>query len=185
MGGGPVVLKILSPDIAHKTEVGGVALNLRGAGPVRAAAQRMLEEIPAKVPDARIDGLLVSPMAGEGVELIVGTHRDPVMGPMVMVGLGGVLAEVLKDVALARAPVTAEEALGLLARLRGGAILDGVRGRPGVDRKAVADVIARLSVLAAANADSVESIEINPLLARPDGAVALDALILPAAAEDG
>jgi len=183
MGGGPVVLKIVSPDIAHKTEVGGVALNLAGADAVRAEAQRMLDEIPAKVPGARIEGVLVSPMAGEGVELIVGSQRDPVMGPMVMVGLGGVLAEVLKDVALARAPVTEAEALAMLSRLKGAAILDGVRGRPGVDTRAVAQVIARLSVLAAANADTVESIEINPLLARPEGAVALDALILPVATE--
>ncbi|MGR3568601.1 MAG: acetate--CoA ligase family protein [Pseudooceanicola nanhaiensis] len=177
--GFPVVLKIVSPQIAHKTEVGGVALNLADADAVRAEAARMLAEIPAKVPGAEIEGVLVSPMAGEGVELIVGSQLDPVMGPMVMVGLGGVLAEVLKDVALARAPVTAEAAEGMLARLKGAAILDGVRGRPGVDRRAVAEVIARISVLAAANAEGVESIEINPLLARAEGAVALDALIQP------
>jgi acyl-CoA synthetase (NDP forming) len=175
----PVVLKIVSPDIAHKTDVGGVALGLATAEAVRAEAGRMLTEIPAKVPGARISGVLVSSMAGEGVELIVGTQRDPAMGPMVMVGFGGVLTEVLEDVVLAHAPVSEAQALGLLDRLRGARILDGVRGRPGVDRAAVAAVISRLSVLAAANADTVESIEINPLLARADGAVALDALILP------
>ncbi|GGE44859.1 hypothetical protein GCM10011360_35150 [Primorskyibacter flagellatus] len=176
----PVVLKIVSPDIAHKTEVGGVALGLATAEAVRAEAARMLTEIPAKVPGARISGVLVSPMAGEGVELIVGTQRDPAMGPMVMVGFGGVLTEVLEDVVLAHAPVSEAQALGMLDRLRGTRILDGVRGRLGVDRAAVAAVISRLSVLAAANAGNVESIEINPLLAREDGAVALDALILPA-----
>lgn len=175
----PVVLKIVSPDIAHKTEVGGVALNLTTADDVRAEAARMLAEIPEKAPGARITGVLVSPMAGEGVELIVGTQRDPVMGPMVMVGLGGILAEVLEDVALAHAPVSEAEALRMLDRLRGAKILDGVRGRPGIDKPAVAAIIARLSVLAAANAATIESIEINPLLARPQDAVALDALILP------
>ncbi|MWB78750.1 CoA-binding protein [Pseudooceanicola sp. 216_PA32_1] len=182
--GFPVVLKIVSPQIAHKTEVGGVALNLPDAASVEAEAARMLRDIPAKVPGAVIEGVLVSSMAGEGVELIVGTHRDPSMGPMVMVGLGGILAEVLKDVALARAPVTVAEALAMLSRLRGAPLLDGVRGRPGVDKHAVAEVIARLSVLAAANAGTIESIEINPLLARPDGAVALDALILPVKGAD-
>lgn len=178
----PVALKIVSPDIAHKTELGGVALNLADADAVRATAARMLTDIPARVPDARITGVLVSPMAGEGVELIVGTRIDPAMGPMVMVGLGGVLAEVLGDVALAHAPVSTAQALRMLDRLRGAKVLDGVRGRPAVDRQSVAEVIARLSVLAVANTDRVASIEINPLLARPAGAVALDALILPAEA---
>jgi acyl-CoA synthetase (NDP forming) len=123
-------------------------------------------------------------MAGAGVELIVGTQRDPVMGPMVMVGLGGVLTEVLEDVALAHAPVSEAQALQMLARLRGAKLLDGYRGEQPVDRAAIASVIARLSVLAAANADTIDSIEINPLLARPEGAVALDALILPVAAQD-
>ena len=176
---GPVAMKIVSPDIAHKTEVGGVALNLADAAAVRAAAERMLTDIPARAPGARIDGVLVTPMAAAGVELIVGSQRDPVLGPMVMVGLGGVLAEVMKDVALARAPVTPAEARAMLRRLKGAQMLDGVRGAAPADIDAVADTVSRLSVLAAANADTIDSIEINPLLARPDGAVALDALILP------
>ncbi len=175
----PVALKILSPDIAHKTDIGGVALGLASAQAVQDAAAAMLRDIPAKAPHARVEGLLVTPMAGEGVELILGSQRDPVMGPMVMVGIGGILAEVAPDVVLARAPVTPDQALDMLARLRAAALLDGVRGRPAVDRAAVADAIARLSVLAAANADTIDSIEINPLLATPDGILALDALIVP------
>ncbi|MDQ2095145.1 acetate--CoA ligase family protein [Rhodalgimonas zhirmunskyi] len=175
----PVAMKILSPDIAHKTDIGGVALNLADAETVREAAARMLRDIPARLPEARIEGVLITPMAGEGVELILGTQRDPVIGPMVMVGMGGILAEVAPDVVLARAPVTPQQALGMLDRLRAAALLDGVRGRAGVDRGAIADAIARLSVLAVANADTIDSIEINPLLARPDGALALDALIVP------
>jgi succinyl-CoA synthetase beta subunit len=98
---------------------------------------------------------------------------------MVMVGMGGILAEVVPDVVLARAPVTPEQALGMLRRLRAAALLDGVRGRPAVDCAAVADAISRISVLAVANAPTIDSIEINPLLARPDGVLALDALIVP------
>ncbi|WP_340107136.1 acetate--CoA ligase family protein [Pikeienuella sp. HZG-20] len=182
--GFPVALKIVSPDIAHKTELGGVALNLADVEAVRSAADRMLSEIPAMAPGARIEGVLVGPMAGEGIELIVGSRRDPVMGPMVMVGFGGTLAEVLNDVSLAHAPVTKSEALAMLGRLRGAELLDGVRGRAGADKDAAAEVIARVSVLAAANAGTIESIEINPLLARPEGVVALDALILPVRKEE-
>jgi len=177
--GYPVAMKIVSPDILHKTEVGGVALNLGDAQVVGSTAGRMLSEIPAQVPGARIEGVLVTPMAGAGVELIVGTQRDAVLGPMVMVGLGGVLAEVMKDVKLALAPVSVETAEEMLRGLRGAAMLDGVRGAPPVDVRAAAEVVSRLSILAAANADGVESIEINPLLVREDGAVALDALIVP------
>lgn len=177
--GFPAVLKIVSPDIAHKTEVGGVALGLADADAVRAAAARMLDSVAEKAPGAKIDGLLVGRMAGEGVELIVGARRDPVMGPIVMVGLGGVFTEVLRDVDVSLAPVTRSEARAALERLRGAALLKGARGRPAVDMDAAADAISRLSALAAANAEGFESIEINPLLARADGVVALDALIVP------
>ena len=139
----------------------------------------MLAEVPPRVPGARIEGLLVTPMAGEGVELIAGTRIDPVFGPMVMIGLGGIFAEVLRDVVLAPAPVGADQARAMLARLKGRALLEGARGRPPADLGAVAETIARLSVLAADHAETVESIEINPLLATPQGALALDALILP------
>jgi succinyl-CoA synthetase beta subunit len=160
-------------------------LGLTTADAVRDAARRMLTEIPALMPDAQIEGVLVTPMAGEGVELILGTQRDPIMGPMVMIGMGGILAEVAPDVVLARAPVTPDQALDMLGRLRAAALLDGVRGRPAVDKAAVADAISRLSVLAYANAEQIESIEINPLLARDDGVLALDALIVPRGHFDG
>lgn len=181
----PVAMKILSPDIAHKTDIGGVALGLNSADSVRDAARRMLTDIPRRMPDAHIEGVLITPMAGEGVELILGTQRDPIMGPMVMIGMGGILAEVAPDVVLARAPVTPDQALEMLGRLRAAALLDGVRGRPAADKAAVADAISRLSVLAFANADQIESIEINPLLARPDGVLALDALIVPRGHTEG
>jgi acyl-CoA synthetase (NDP forming) len=180
--GFPVALKIVSPDIAHKSEVGGVALGLADTAAVGHAAETMLKTVAQRAPGARIAGLLVSPMAGDGVELIVGTRRDPVMGAAVVVGIGGIFAEVMQDVQVALAPVTPARARAMLEALRGAALLHGVRGRPPVDIDAVADTVSRLSVLAAANAGRIDSIEINPLLARAHGVVALDALILPGAA---
>ncbi|MGF1620350.1 MAG: acetate--CoA ligase family protein [Rhodomicrobiaceae bacterium] len=182
--GFPVAMKIASPDIPHKTEVGGVALNLGDMTAVKNAAEAMLASVAGKAPDARIEGFLLSPMAGEGVELIVGMRRDPVMGPVAMVGLGGIFTEVLKDVAVGLAPLSAAQAKDLIASLRGSAILGGVRGRAPADIDAAADAISRLSVLAARNADRFDSIEINPLLVRASGAVALDALIVPRAGDD-
>lgn len=177
--GFPAVLKIVSPDIAHKTEAGGVALGLADAEAVRAVAEEMLATVAQRAPGARIDGLLVSRMAGEGVELIVGARRDPVMGPIMVVGLGGVFTEVLRDVDVSLAPVTPSQARAALERLRGAALLKGARGRPPVDLDAAAEAVSRLSVLAARDPEAFDSVEINPLLAAPDGVLALDALITP------
>lgn len=178
--GFPVALKIVSPDIPHKTEVGGVALGLADTDAVRTEAADMLARVRDKAPDARIDGLLVSAMASGGVELVIGVRNDPVMGPMVMVGLGGIFVEIFKDVVLDIAPVTPAEARRMVERLKGAALLRGARGIAAVDIEAVADAVSRLSVLAARQPDAFDSIEINPLLARAQGAVALDALIVPA-----
>ena len=179
--GFPVVLKIVSPDIAHKTEIGGVALGLADAAAVQAAAAAMLARVAAAAPAARIDGLLVAPMVSGGTELIVGATRDPVFGPVVMAGLGGIFAEVLRDVAVRTAPVTEAEATSMLRSLKAFPVLDGARGRPRADLAAAAAAIAAVSRFAAAHADQVASIDINPLLvkAEGEGAVALDALIVP------
>lgn len=177
----PVAMKIVSPDIAHKSEIGGVALGIATPEAVEAAFARIMANAAKHAPGAQIDGVLVSPMAAEGVELIVGARYDPVMGVAIMVGLGGIFVEVLRDVVLRRAPVSIEEALAMLDALKGAALLQGVRGRPACDRMAAAEAIARLSVFAARNEGRFESLEINPLLVRPEGqgAVALDALIVP------
>lgn len=177
-GGYPVAMKIVSPDIAHKSEAGGVALNLANANEVLEAAQLMLRTVAEREPDARIDGLLISPMIGEGVDLIIGTERDPVLGPIIMVGLGGIFTEILKDVNVSLAPVSPKRALTMLQSLRGTALLSGVRGQAAVDIEAVADAVSRLSVLAVQNASDIQSIEINPLRAMKEGVIALDALIL-------
>jgi acyl-CoA synthetase (NDP forming) len=180
--GFPVVLKIVSPDLPHKTEVGGIALGLADAEAVRTAAQTMRARVVATAPQARIDGLLVAPMVTGGTELILGTTQDAVFGPAVMVGLGGIYAEVFRDVAVRQAPVLQAAAQEMLRSLKCFPLLDGARGQPKADLGAAAQAIVVLSRFAATHAGRIASVEINPLLVRKvgEGAVALDALIVPA-----
>jgi acyl-CoA synthetase (NDP forming) len=175
--GGAVVLKLVSPDIAHKTEIGGVLLDV---APEEAAAgyATLRERAERHAPAARIAGVLVTPFVSGGVECILGAKVDPVFGPVVLVGLGGIFAEALEDVACRSAPVDEETALEMLQELKGRRLLDGLRGRPAADKPALARAIAALSRFAAAHADELGSVDINPLLALPDGALALDALIV-------
>lgn len=176
--GGPVAMKIASPDILHKTDVGGVKLGVDGGDAVSAAFDEIVKNSKAAKPDAKIDGVLISPMASDGVDCILGVKIDPVFGPVVMFGLGGVFTEVLKDVSFRRAPVSPETARGMVDELKGSALLKGARGAEPSDLDAVCDAISKLSVFAAAHADTIESIEINPLRALPKGCIGLDALIV-------
>ena len=178
--GFPVVLKIASPHIVHKTEIGGVALDLADASAVRRAATGILGRARAAHPDARIDGLLVAPMAGPGIETILGIQSDPVFGPVVMFGLGGVFAEVLRDVAFRAAPFDAAEARRMIDEIAGRAVLAGVRGRPGGDVDALAGTLAALSRFAAAHAADLATCDVNPFLLRApgEGGVALDAVLV-------
>ena len=175
LGGHAVVIKIDAVDLPHKSDLGLVRTGLCGDDEVRAAAAELLATAGRHGIDAR--GLLVQPMADPGVELIVGIRRDPSFGPCVVVGLGGVLTEVLDDVAIRLAPVTPAAAEAMLAELRGARILDGVRGGASVDRIAVASLIADLSRLAVQRRDLVE-VDLNPVIASTDGAVAVDALVV-------
>ena len=143
--GYPVVLKIASEDIAHKTEIGGVALNLHDDDAVRQAYDASWPMPAQHAPQARIDGVLVAPMVRGGVELIVGISRDPVFGPVVMVGMGGIYAEILKDVAVQVAPVSEDEARRMIRSLKMFPLLDGARGQPKADVAAAARMVARLS----------------------------------------
>lgn len=176
--GRPAAMKIVSPDIAHKTEVGGVMLGVEGADAVSAAFRQIEANATLHAPDAVIEGVLVSPMAPEGVECILGARMDPVFGPIVAFGLGGVFTEVLGDVSLRRAPVGIADAHAMIDALKGAALLKGARGRPPADLDALAQAISALSIFAASHADRLESVEMNPLLALPEGCLALDALIL-------
>jgi acetate---CoA ligase (ADP-forming) len=176
--GHPVALKVESPDILHKTEAQGVKLGLDDAGAVRAAYSALLDSARRYKERARIDGALVQAMAHGDAELVVGLHRDSAFGTVVMAGLGGIHVEVLRDVAFRAVPVTAAEAGRMLDELRGRALLDGVRGRRPVDRAALAQLISAVSCFGAAAGERLESLDINPVLAGPDGAIAVDWLLL-------
>jgi acetate---CoA ligase (ADP-forming) len=179
--GYPVVLKIVSEDLPHKTEVGGVAIGLTDREQVSRGCAELLARVKAKAPNARIDGVLVAPMVMGGTELILGIKRDPIFGPAVVVGLGGIFAEILKDVCVRPAPVDEAEAMDMLRSLKAFAILDGARGRARADLAAAARAITSLSIFAVAHADQVAEVDINPLVVLPEGqgAYALDALIVP------
>jgi acyl-CoA synthetase (NDP forming) len=179
--GFPVVLKLDSPDVAHKTEVGGVRLDLRDAAAVREAFAAIAEGARRHAPGARVRGVLVARMEPRGVELILGAKRDPQWGTMLLVGLGGVQAELWKDVALDLAPVSEEGALAMLRSLRAFPLLDGFRGAPQCDLAAAARAVADFSAFAAGAGERLEEAEINPLLCRPDGCAALDGLLKLAA----
>jgi acyl-CoA synthetase (NDP forming) len=175
LGGHPVALKVDALDLPHKSDLGLVRLGLAGVDAVRAAADELLVDARRQGITAR--GLLVEPMAEAGLELIVGLRRDVSFGPAVVVGLGGVLTEVLDDVAIRLAPVDRATALGMLSGLRGAALLDGVRGASAIDRGAVADLIVTLSQLGEARPDIVE-VDLNPVIASATGALAVDALVV-------
>lgn len=176
--GGPVALKIESPDLTHKTDVGGVALGIDGEAGVRDAYRALMRCAGAAAPAARIAGVIVQPMAGGAVELVIGARRDPAFGVVVMVGLGGVLVEALRDVAFGHAPFSPDEAARMLGRLRAGALLDGVRGRPGADRAALARLLSRVSHWAAAMSPVLAELDLNPVLAGPDGVIGVDCVMI-------
>ncbi|GFE81845.1 acyl-CoA synthetase [Steroidobacter agaridevorans] len=172
--GSLVALKIVSPDIPHKTEVGGVKLDITGDANVAAAYEQILTSARRAVPDARIEGVSVGPMREAGVELFVGTMRDPQWGPVITVGLGGVWVEALRDTSLRLLPISQDDALEMLDELRGKALLDGFRGTPAVDRRVAAAVIAAIGDAALALGPKLVSLEINPLRASGERIEALD-----------
>ncbi|MCP5368574.1 MAG: acetate--CoA ligase family protein [Hyphomicrobiales bacterium] len=177
--GGPVAMKIVSPDIAHKTEIGGVLLGVAGADAVAAGFATLMDRARAAHPGARLDGVSVAEMVTGGVETVIGAQVDPTFGPVVMFGLGGIFVEVLKDVSFRLAPFGVDEARRMVREIRGFPLLAGARGAEPADLDALAQALARVSAFAAANADRLESLDINPFRVLPKGALALDALIVP------
>lgn len=177
--GYPLALKLVSPDIVHKSEAGGVKLGLADDEAVRAGFAAILRNAAAHDPQARVTGVLVSPMVSGGVECVIGLNRDPVFGPVAMVGLGGVFVEILRDVALKLCPFGEDEALAMIRSLRGFPLLDGARGRPKADVRALAAALTRLSVFGAEAGPRLQSVDVNPIMVLPEGqgAVALDAVI--------
>lgn len=177
--GYPVVLKVLSPDITHKTDAGGVALDLEDAGMVRAAFQAMMRTVAERAPGARIEGVTVQKMVRtkDGVEMILGIKKDPTFGTVVMVGMGGTAAEIYKDRTLGFPPLNERLARRMLESLKMWPLLQGFRGRPALDVGKLVESLVRLSYLAA-DFPEVKELDINPLLATPEGVVVLDARVV-------
>ncbi len=177
--GYPVVAKLLSPDVTHKSDVGGVALGLADGAAVRAAFERIVGNARERVPGARIEGITVQPMvsAGDGVEVILGAKTDPVFGAVILAGLGGVSAEVFGDRALGLPPLSERLARRMLESLRAWPLLRGFRGRPAVDVDRLIEILMRLSYLVA-DCPEIRELDVNPLLVTPSGAIALDARVI-------
>jgi acyl-CoA synthetase (NDP forming) len=178
--GYPVALKIESPEIAHKTEVGGVRLDLGDAAAVREAYGDVMSAVGRQSPPPRINGVLVQKMAPKGVELVIGARVDPQFGPLIVAGSGGVLVELLRDTTAELAPVGIETALDMLHRLKCTSLLTGFRGSKAVDLRPVAEAIARVSELISDQRQRIVEIDINPVICGPEGPIAVDALIVRA-----
>lgn len=174
----PVAAKVLSANILHKTEVGGGALGIADRVAFDARVQAMLEQARAHAPEAKIEGALVQSMAEGLAEVIVGYRQDPMVGPVVLVGMGGRLAEIYRDTALSCAPVDEEEAMQMIARVHGFALLDRYRNLPRGDLRALARTIVAVSRLAVVENQPVAEAEINPLSVRAEGVIAVDGLVV-------
>ncbi len=177
--GFPVVLKILSPDLVHKSDIGGVLLDLADAAAVRDGFGVLMARARRAAPAARLEGVLVARQLRGGVECILGIHRDPVFGPIAMFGLGGVFVEVLRDVVFRRCPFGVKTAETMIRSVRGAPLLLGARGRKPADVPALAEMLARLSVFATQAGDRLRSVDLNPVFAMPpgEGAFAADAVV--------
>jgi acyl-CoA synthetase (NDP forming) len=175
--GFPVVMKVASAGIVHKSDLGLVALGVRDEDDARRTYKRLLSKATKAAPEAEVDGVLVAQTA-PGIETVAGIAHDDLFGPVVMFGLGGVFVEVLHDVTFRVPPFTARDAAAMLGELRGAAMLRGVRGQPGADPKAIVDVLMKMQRLAVDLSGEVAEVDVNPLLAGPDAAVAADALVV-------
>jgi acyl-CoA synthetase (NDP forming) len=175
--GFPAVLKVISADVSHKSEVGGVVLGLKSEAEVREAFERIRRSLAQRAPHARFEGVAVQAMAGPGVELIAGITRDERFGPLIVAGLGGIFVEVFKDTAFRLAPIDRREARAMLEELRGAAILHGARGGKPIDFEAVSDLLVKLSEFAARRRD-LKEMDLNPVVAYEQGVKVLDARVL-------
>jgi acyl-CoA synthetase (NDP forming) len=175
--GFPVALKISSPDILHKTDVGGVQLDLSSAEAVEKAYDALLSAVKRNNPEARVDGVLVSKMASPGLEVIVGMNRDPQFGPVILFGLGGIMVEIFQDVSIRLLPLSRGDALDMIREIKGYHLLSGYRGRSPVDENALADCLIAVAQLAENHPEILE-IDLNPVIAYPDGILTVDTRII-------
>ena len=175
--GYPVVMKISSPDISHKSDVGGIILDINSEEEVKNAYRDMMDAVSQKVVDARIDGVMLQKMAEPGIEVIIGVKLDPQFGHVIMFGLGGIFVEIYRDVSFRITPVNSEMARDMILEIKGSPILMGARGRSAADIDAIINVIVKLSEMLEKNPDIVE-LDINPLIVYEKNAVAVDARML-------
>ena len=175
--GFPVVLKISSPDVVHKSDSGGVKLGLANATQVGKAYTEIISSIKQAYAKAQIEGVSVQPMAPPGVEVIVGMSKDPQFGPVLMFGLGGILVEVLKDVSFRIVPVTTRDAREMIREIKGYPVLEGYRGQKPASLPALEKLIVKVSQFVEKNPD-IKELDLNPIFAYPDKAVAVDARII-------
>jgi acyl-CoA synthetase (NDP forming) len=176
--GYPVVLKVESPDIAHKTEAGVVALNVGSAIELNQRYGRIMANARSYAPMAAIHGVIVQSMVPGGVEIVAGARVDPTLGPLIVVGFGGILVELLKDSAVELAPISRDEALRMLAKLKGYPLLRGFRGSSPVDLERLADIVVRLSEFVADQQEIVAEVDVNPIICGERSMLAVDALIV-------
>jgi acyl-CoA synthetase (NDP forming) len=173
----PVGLKICSIDVVHKSDAGGVKLNLKSEEDVAKACDDIIRSVSQKVPNARIQGVAVQPMAKPGIEVIIGMSKDPQFGPVIVFGLGGIMVEVIKDVALRIAPLSPRDAHEMVREIKGYKMLTGFRGQPPVDTTILEKWLVSLSQFVMAH-PKIKEIDLNPIFAYPDGAVAVDARVI-------
>jgi acetyltransferase len=174
--GYPLAMKIVSPDISHKTDAGGVRLGIASGGAAREAWAAMRRTLADRASGARLTGVILQRMASGGRETIVGISRESGFGPLIMFGLGGIFVEALGDVVFRLAPVDVAESRAMLGAIRGAKVLGAIRGEPAVDRDALAEAVRRVAQLGA-DFPEIAELDANPLLARPDGVIALDARV--------
>jgi acyl-CoA synthetase (NDP forming) len=173
----PVALKVVSPQVTHKSDAGGVKLSLVSADEVAAAYDEIIASVAKAAPGATIEGVTVQRMAEPGIEVIVGTTTDPQFGPVLMFGLGGVLVEVLKDVAFRIVPIERRDAAQMVREIQGFPLLQGYRGQPPADLSALEELLMQVSAFVEANSQVAE-LDLNPVFAYPKGALAVDARIV-------
>jgi len=175
--GYPVVVKIVSPDIIHKFDVGGVVLNLKNSEEVKDACNRILMNVKKRKPDAKIVGILVQEMIPPSTEIIIGATKDPQFGPALMFGLGGIFVEVLKDVSFRIAPITRSDAQEMITEVKGYPILKGYRGQPPADINAIVEILLNTSRLVMDHPE-IKELDLNPILVYEKGAKTVDARII-------
>ena len=175
--GFPVVLKIVSPQILHKSDVGGVVLNVKDAQGVREAYERILNNVKKRRPDAEIEGIYVQEMAPSSTEVIVGATKDPTFGPTIMFGLGGIFVEILKDVSFRLIPITRDDAVEMIHEIRSYKILEGARGMPKADEGALVDILLNTSRMVS-ECPEIKELDMNPILVYEKGAKIVDARVI-------